>query len=482
MNKMIVPAVMIVALAACATAPQRTFSAPELAAWTTPQADDEGAVVLDWWRAFNDPALDRLVERALVRNADLRAASANLMAADALAGEARAVARPLGEATARLARTRTAGLSQPPILGTPDRLPTQTLADVGAALSWEIDLFGGLSASIEAARADAEEALWLRRQIEATVAASVVRAWLDYRSLAGLEETAQQRIAMLESVETRLRSAEGHGGASQADVTQATKVLETAREDLPRLSSAKRNAARRLAVLTGDAPVAEAPFTGPLTIPQTLTAGNPTEMIRRRPDVGAAERRFAAAAARAGVARADLYPRIRLTGSAGLTAAPGRLGDQGALGFGFGPAISWGVFDLDRIRARLIAADAGADASMAEWEGTVLAALEEADAALDGWASQRASAAASRRALGDAERSIVFVEAQQRHGLVSSLDLSRAKVDALSARAATLQAEADEARAWVAAQLALGAGWRDIGLRAQDSPAQAPGQESGFGD
>lgn len=462
--KMIVSALMIVALAGCATAPQRNFSAPELASWTTPQADDEGAVVLDWWRAFNDPVLDRLIERALLRNADLRAASANLRAADALAREARAAAKPLGEATARLAQTRTAGLSQPPIPGTPDRLPTQTLADVGAALSWEIDLFGGLSASIEAARADADEALWLRRQTEAAVAASVVRAWLDFRSLAGLEETAQQRIAVLETVEARLRVAESHGGASPADITQAAIAVETAREDLPRLSTARRNAARRLAVLSGDAPVAEASVAGSLAVPKTLIAGDPTGMLRRRPDVAAAERRFAAAAARAGVARADLYPRISLSGSAGFTASPGRIGDAGAFGFGIGPALSWGVFDLGRVRARLVAADAGADAAMARWEGTVLTALEEADGALDGWASQRAAAAASRRALAAADQSFIFVETREREGLVSTLDVLRARANLLSTRAATQQAEADEARSWTAAQLALGAGWRDTGL------------------
>ncbi|WP_433949909.1 efflux transporter outer membrane subunit [Brevundimonas bullata] len=462
--QIIVPALMIVALAGCATAPQRTFSAPEFAAWTTPQADDEGVVVLDWWRAFQDPALDRLVERALVRNADLRAASANLKAADALAGEARAAARPLGDASARLARTRTAGLSQPPIPGTPDRLPTQTLADVGAALSWEIDLFGGLSANIEAAQADAGEALWLRRQTEAAVAAGVVRAWLDYRSLAGLEETAQQRLAALESVEARLRVAEGQGGASSLDVTEAVAAVEAARADLPHLSAEKRNAARRLAVLTGDAPVTEAPFTGSLTIPQTLIAGSPTDMIRRRPDVAAAERRFAAAAARAGVARADLYPRISLSGSAGLTAEPDRLGDRGAFGFAFGPTLSWGVFDLDRIRARLVAADAGADAAMSRWEGTVLTALKEADDALDAWTGSRAAASAARRALVASERLSALAGAQEQAGQISRIDLSRSQADALSARLDTLQAQAQEAQAWAAAQLALGAGWRDAGL------------------
>ncbi|WP_269514541.1 efflux transporter outer membrane subunit [Brevundimonas subvibrioides] len=454
-------ALALVAAGGCMSLPVRDPTTPNMATWSVAD-DQEGQVVLDWWTGFNDPALDRLVERALSRNADLRAADANLRATQALAGESLAARGPGGQVGAGLTRTRVAGLSQPPVPGTPERLSTQTLANVGVGLSWELDLFGGLAANLDMARAQADEARWMRRQVEAGVAAALVRAWAEYRYASALEERIQRRVDVQQQILDSLETAETLGGVSRYDTEAARAALDQARAELPAVGAAQRNAARRIAVLSGDAPGTTLADGRLPQVPTTLAAGDPAGMLRRRPDVAAAERQFAAAAAQARVAVADLYPRISLAGNVNLTADPDRLGDAGATGFSVGPSLTWGLFDMPRLRQRVVAADARSEAALARWEGTTLAALEEADGALDVWQSRREAARLALSAMdaSDSRRDLVVV--RESAGQASRLARLQAEADALSVQINALQAQSDELQAWISAQLALGAGWRDV--------------------
>lgn len=452
-------ALTLALLGGCVSLPERTASAPDLPTWTSAGVDT-APVAIDWWTALDDAALDAAVARALVHNADLRAAGANLRAARALAGEAQSLRQLQGRLDGSFERTRVAGLSQPPIPGTPERFESQTLASVGGALGWEIDLFGGLEARVDAARANAAAALWARREVEAGVVAGVVQAWIDYRAALTQEELLSARIAHLESVTDGLRRAADLGGVARGQVEDARAALEQARAEAPLVAAARRNAARRVAALTGEAPVTTLDAGALSASPATLTAGDPAALLRRRPDVAAAERRFAAAAAEARVAVADLYPRLSLTGAAGLTSAPDRLGDSGAFGFAVGPRLSWGLFDQGRLRQRIVAADARAEAALADWEGTVVRALEEADGALDGWQAARVARQSADSAAEATARRLEIERARAAAGATSRLELQQAEGEAIAARVAAASARADETRAWVAAHLALGAGWR----------------------
>lgn len=452
-------ALTLALLGGCVSLPERTASAPDLPTWTTAGVDP-APVATAWWTALDDPALDAAVARALVHNADLRAAGANLRAARALAGEAQSLRQLQGRLDGSFERTRVAGLSQPPIPGTPERFESQTLASVGGALGWEIDLFGGLEARVDAARANAAAALWARREVEAGVVAGVVQAWIDYRAALTQEELLSARIAHLGSVTDGLRRAADLGGVARGQVEDARAALEQARAEAPLVAAARRNAARRVAALTGEAPVTTLDAGALSASPATLTAGDPAALLRRRPDVAAAERRFAAAAAEARVAVSDLYPRLSLTGAAGLTSAPDRLGDSGAFGFAVGPRLSWGLFDQGRLRQRIVAADARAEAALADWEGTVVRALEEADGALDGWQAARVARQSADSAAEATARRLEIERARAAAGATSRLELQQAEGEAIAARVAAASARADETRAWVAAHLALGAGWR----------------------
>lgn len=460
-SQLLLALVASAALAGCASVGPAKSVPPGMAAWTSPAAEASRTVSMNWWTSLNDPTLDALVAKALSRNADIRAASANLEAAYALAGEARANLLLSGEASASLSRGRVAGLSQPPIPGTPDRLPSQTLASVGANLGWELDLFGRLRANLQGARANAEEALWLCRQAEAAVAAAVVRAYAEHgaytRAAALSAERAEALSVQLKSVER----ANAIGAASLAEVERYRLALAQARAEIAPLRAEQANAARRLAVLTGETPRPTVEAARRLSTPESLPAGSPADLLRRRPDVAAAEQRWAAAAANAKVATADLYPRISLSGDIGLSAKPDRLGDAGALGFGFGPSLSWGVFDMPRLRARVAAADAGADAALARWEGVVLSALQEADAALETWSQARASARQFDEARLASAKVFAAAEARRAAGAISPAAFEAARAEHLAAQAAANDADARAVQAWIAAQLALGAGWSD---------------------
>ncbi len=465
------PLLLAALLAGCATAPAVRPPLP-----TTPSADWSAGTLpppgqqlqLDWWAAFQSAELDQLVADALAANRDVLAAEASLRAARALAGEARTLQEPQGGTSAGLRRSREAALSQPLVLGTPDRFEDQTLGFMGAELGWELDLAGGLAAATRAAEANAGVALWQRRQIEAAVAAQVVRAWLDLGRANALDSLSQRRRVALEASVALMVRRQAHGAATEADVAALRRLGAESAAERPMISLTRNNALRRIAVLTGRDPVdfsrATAALTGRAATPDALVAPAPADMLRQRPDVQAAELRVIATFERAGVARAALYPSLSLGAAAGRTAAPGDLDRPGALRFSIGPSVSWGLFNLRRIRAGARAADAEAEAATAAWGQAILVALEEADGALDAWRTARSSARAVRAAAEHARVEAETTRARARSGAATPLDVALAEATLLSAELALANAEAAEREAWAQAHLALGAGWRSEAL------------------
>ena len=450
------------ALGGCVSLSDRTPVAPTMVSWTAKApGQSEQPVVLDWWTAFNDKGLNAFVEEALVRNADLRAADANLKSTQALISELNAYRLPGGAVEAGISRGRVAALSQPPFLGAPERYPTQTLANVGATLGWEADIFGRISANRAAARAQGGEALWLRRQTEAAVAAAVVRAFVEHRYAAQQEALAHDRIVVLETIASSVDRAEVLGAASQADRDAAAGALAQARARQSAFGAERRNAARRLAVLCGRAPDPNLPSGRLPVTPTILDAGDPASMLRRRPDVGAAEQRLAAAVANTRIAVTDLYPRVTVAGNVALSSEPNRLGEGGSLGFGLGPSLSWGLFDMPKLLQRVKAADARSGAALSQWQTVVLSALEEADSALETWGAAREAARQTSVAAQAAESSFGLMAKREAAGQVSTRARLQTQAEVLEARSTALDARAREAQGWIAAQLALGAGWRD---------------------
>ncbi|MBP7159331.1 MAG: efflux transporter outer membrane subunit [Thermomonas sp.] len=472
-TKLMLSSALAVLVAAC-SGPQLTPPKPLPAAptsWSAASQSDQAAVVLDWWKGLNDPQLDRLVETALTHNADLRAATANWEASRALLREARAARLPIGTVDASLQRTRTAGAAlQLDTLGGPSVLPSQTLIDAGTSFSWEIDLFGRVSGAVRETRAEAERSLWARRGAEAAIAAAVVRAWSDLADVNLQLALLDARQPLLTNIVAGLEQALAAGGVRRDKVEDARLVLADAEQQRPQLEAARRNAIRRLSTLTGvPAPEGVRSMAGlsPATLPAPayVHAGRPENLLRLRPDVAAAEQDLLKATARIQVTRADLYPRLSLGGSVGVTAAPGNVTDTGALRFGVGPVLSWGIFDMARIRARIRAAGSHAEAASANWESAFLKALEETDAALDTLAALRRVATTADQAAATATTLADLSETRQRAGQDSRIAAALAREQALRTQSQQVRATSAMRSAWIDVQVALGAGWRDQGVR-----------------
>ncbi|HEX7849165.1 MAG TPA: TolC family protein, partial [Sphingomonas sp.] len=332
-----------------------------------------------WWQLFDDANVDRLVEKALVNNTDLRVAAANLQRARAVLSEARAGRLPTGDASAQYQYER---ITAP----TGQKIDTDFFS-TGYDASYEVDLFGGVTRSIQAARADAASA---QAQVDAarvSVAAETARAYASACSFAAqagvARETAQYQNNTLD-LTRRLFDA---GRGTQRDVDRAAVLVEQANAQVPALEAERRASLYALAVLTGDPPArvdaAAAACVRAPEVPQALPVGDGQALLARRPDVRAAERTLAGDVARVGVATADLYPSIRLLGSVSLGAS--KLGDIGkpqSLGFSFGPLISWNFPFNGAARARVHQAEATANGSLAKFDAAVLAALQETEQAL----------------------------------------------------------------------------------------------------
>ena len=457
-------------LGACATGVSEpsvpaSISAP-VASWSATDGVQKGDIRMDWWQAIGDPELDRLVERALAGNTDIRAATANLAAADALLREARAARLPGGGISGGVERNRTpAAALQLDTVGGPAVLPDQTLADIGGGLSWELDLAGRIAATGRAAAADRDKAEWSRRSAQASVVAGVVRAWFELGAAREQIVLAEQRIAGLRTAADGLDKAVALGGlrADQRDgVAVELRALEAA---LPGLKAAERNAARRIATLTGaPAPdgvrslAAMQPMMMP--VPHYVTAPDPAALLRLRPDVAIAEQDLLKASAGIGIAKADLYPRISFGASLGLTATPGDLGSTGALRYGIGPSFSWGIFDMGRIRARIRAAGAQADAAAATWESAFLNAIEETDASLDQLAAAREAWRRSVEARALGEDALARSATRLERGHDSRIAHLQVTDRALALRLQESDARAAALLAWINVQIAFGAGWR----------------------
>lgn len=466
------------ALAACAVGPN--YKPPQLPSAGAPQLREtavEGVaptpLPAKWWRLFDDPELDRLVERALANNTDLRQAAANLQRARAVVSEARAGRLPTTNVTGQYTRQRLGGQ----IFGAAGAFPviTTDFFTAGFDASYEVDLFGGVSRSIEAARADAAAA---QAQVDAarvSVAAETARAYAQACSFALQADVARETQRLQERTLDLTRRLFDGGRGTRRDVAQAEVLVEQARAQVPTFDADRRAALYALAVLTGDPPeqidAAAARCAVPPAVRQAIPVGDGQALIARRPDVRAAERTLARDTARVGVATAELYPSISLLGAVNLGSP--RIGDLGtsrAFGYSLGPLISWNFPFNGAARARVRQAEATTNASLAAFDGTVLRALQETEQALarlGGAAAREASLARAEASSADAAR---LTDIRFRAGADNFLQLLESERERANARAALAQARADRADAQISLFKALGGGWEDAPEIAEKRP------------
>ena len=471
MNKTFIPLLLATTLlAGCSVGPNyvRPHTAGSAAA---PFIGAENAAVTrkaaidQWWKLYDDPVLNRVVADAIAANTDIRVAAARIDHARAMLRDARSNRLPTAGINASAQRERLSGAQT-----LPGEAREGTVYDGGLSLSYEIDLFGRVSRGIEAAHGDTGAAQADGDAVRLAVIADTVRAYLDVTTSAEQLKVAQDTVALLDT-SVRITGARVDVGRSdRLDVLRVMALRDQQAALVPQIVADRRAARLRRVTLTGRTPAdLPADLTLQVITPQPavlIPVGDGAALIARRPDVRAAERRLAAATARIGVATAELYPHISLGGSIGSTALGGMnvLGD-GASRWALGPLISWTFPNTGAVRARIAAARADDAASLAQFDGTVLIALEETERALTRYARLRERIEMLARTRDEAQRAARITLARQREGRIDFLTVLDAQRTLASAETDLVAARRDATFAQVDLFRALGGGWAEAGQR-----------------
>jgi multidrug efflux system outer membrane protein len=411
-----------------------------------------------WWQEFADTELDDLERRALAANLDLRSAYDRVRAARAAFSE-----RELDYAPhVQLDGSYSHFDEQQPGFG-PARVNARS-DSLGFDAAWEIDLFGHVRRSVEAARGDlgAEQANYQDAQV--TVAAEVARNYFELRGAQKRLSVARENLGTEHQTLELTQLLDETGRGSELDVQRSRARLKATEATIPPLEAAEKQAGYRLAVLLGERPGALDQELKPAEVPtyaKALPIGDPTELLRRRPDVRAAERRLAAATARVGVATADLFPRVNVAGFVGfLSGDVGRLfsttSANNARAWAVTPTVSWAAFDLGSVRARLHASEAQSDAVAANYEKVVLMALEDTENSFVAYSARQTQLKSLTEQAQASRRAAELADTQYREGVADFLVLLDAQRTQLDAEDSVAQAETAVNVSVVAIYKALG--------------------------
>jgi len=453
-------------MTACTVGPDyhRPTVAGEQAAWTTPA---QGADIdLMPWSKLGDPVLTDLITRALAANPDIVEAEGRLREARAALGVTRANGAPQATLSGSAQQNRTSLNGEFPVGDLPGYRRNFALYDAGFDASWEIDLWGGQRRAVQSARRQIEAAHARASDVRLQTVAEVVRAYAQLRgSQALLIATRADAAAQADTAQiTRQRLQAGE--SARGDETRAREAARTAHAPIAGLEADAHAAVFTLALLTGRPPEAlssliDTPAALPI-LPANVAPGTRADMLRRRPDVRAAEADLAAATANVGVATADLYPRLSLAGGIDpQSRALGNLATGNSLGFAVGPRFTWALFDGGRIRAQIRAADARTDQAAARYTKAVLAALADSETAINRYAAWQTTAAERDAALAASARSLDLAHQRFAAGEDDRLALLQAQSTFATVQRAAVQAHESAFEAYAALIKALGGGWQE---------------------
>jgi multidrug efflux system outer membrane protein len=443
-----------------------------------PAAESTAQPPDDWWRLYSDPLLDQFLAEAFAANTDLKTAEANLTAARAVLEASRAGNYPSTELAAGAVYGRDPATDE--ILEIVGAKPqTIWLFDGLLDVSYELDLFGRVRRSIEASKADAQTAAAGRDILRITVAAETARAYAQICTL-GEQLTVAHHSLDVVSREAWITEQRHQAGAnSEFDVVRAQGLVAQVRSAIPPLEGQRRSALFQLAALLGRTPAhAPAEAEGCVTPPRLgalIPIGDGSALLARRPDIRLADRRLAAATARVGVATADLYPRISLTGFyGGFASDTADLTRNAGLGWGVGPKISWAFPNQIAPRARIRQAKAGAEAALDSFDSTVLQALKETEQSLATYSSELDRREALAEAQERARKAFDIAHGQFLAGALPNLDLLTTEQTLVAADTAVAASDSALVQDQIGVFKALGGGWRSAGPAGPASPGPAP--------
>src|SRR3989441_407020 len=472
--------ISILLLAGCAVGPN--YKRPQVAVprqWTVAAARGTAATPIekdDWWSSFQDPELNSLVERSAKQNLDLKLALERVQEARAARGVARSGYFPSIDGAASATRNRQriivpAGPQRPSLIS-----PFETNSFQGGfAASWELDVFGGIRRSVQAATADMTAAEENRRDVLIILLGDGGRVYAQIRGFQRRLEIANKNIKTQQDT-LDLTSARAKAGlATELDVSRAAAQLESTKAVVPTLISGIDVSIHRLSVLLGEEPGAlrgELEKTGPIPpAGPDVEVGLPSDLLKRRPDIRRAEAQLAAATARIGEAKADLFPRFVLTGTAGRQAT--QLHDL-TLGagnfFSAGPGISLPLFTGGRIRSNIAVQTSRQRSALISYQSAILNSLEEVQDALVNYSQEQERRDRLNEAVQHSQLAVDLATEQYRAGLVDFLSVLEAQRELYANEDQFVQSQTSVTTNLVGLYRALGGGWSVGGAVSMNKP------------
>lgn len=422
-----------------------------------------------WWKGFDDQELTRIIGRVTAQNLDLAAAMARVDQAHAAAREAGAALLPQGSLDGQVARQYQS--VEGPIGEIGSHLPgyrrNQTLETLGAGASWEWDLAGGLHRGVEAAQAEMQAAEAAGVGVRVSLAAEAADAYFRVRGAQARIALAQQQVDTEQHLLDLVRVRMAGGLATAREQAQAEALVLQARATLPPLQIELEQQLNRLDVLMGAAPGAYRDevlsSAQTFTVPSIDTDGGPAMLLRRRPDVIAAERRLAASNARIGVATAEYYPKVSLSALLGLESLhTGNLFTSGAFQPQAALGLHWRLFDFGRVDAEVAQAKGVNAEALATYRQSMLRATEDVENAIVALSELEHEHDVLAKEVDAHERARAAAEDAYKGGAVSLLEVLDEDRQLLASRDQLAHVHADDARAAVATFRALGGGWTPL--------------------
>jgi NodT family efflux transporter outer membrane factor (OMF) lipoprotein len=458
-------------LSGCAVGPD--YHPPKTstsAQWVSPLAGGETNTPADvavWWKNFGDTNLDALVATAEQSNLTLRVAEARVREARAEQAVVAGGLWPSLGSSASYSRNRFSGNGFPPLnrFGVP---LGYNLYSAGFDATWELDIFGGTRRAVEAANAEIGAAEYGRRDVLVSLLAEVARNYVGARAYQQRLAITLQNIRVQQEILDLTSNRFESGLSSDLDVQQSTALLTDTKAEVPSLETGFDQAVHHLAVLLGQQPGAlygemstEKPI--PLT-PPAVPVGLPSDLLQRRPDVQRAERELAAATARIGVAKADLFPKFSLTGFADLQSVSAEHWfDDASRFWSVGPTMQWEIFKAGSIRANVRVQNARQEQALDSYEQTVLTALEDAENALTAYAREQVRRESLAQSVQANQQALELSTQLYTSGLADFLRVLDSERSLYEAQDALVQSDQAVSVDLVQLYKALGGGWETAG-------------------
>lgn len=467
----LVSACSVLGLSGCTLGPDfHTPATPLGAHWQQPDTTTTrsravpGNVDSQWWRSFGDPQLSALLADARANNLDLRVAASHVEQSIAARTTVTADRLPSVSATGDYSRARSSERGLVDIAGK-DGKENYNLWNTGLNFNWEADLWGRVRRSVEAADANVQVSVEEQHAAMVSIMAQAARDYIQLRGTQNSLKVTQQNLAIARHSLDLTRTRLAQGVATDLEVSQAAALVASIDARVPPLEQQQSVLINALSFLVGREPGALSAELSPIKAipagPANVPVGLPSELAQRRPDIRRAEADLHAATAAIGIAKADFYPRITLSGSAGFQAMQlSNLGSWASRSFAFGPGLSVPIFEGGRLQGQLQLRESRQQEAGIAYQRTVLAAWHEVDNALSGYQADQRRHQSLELAVSESQHALASAQEQYAQGTVDFLNVLTVQNALLADQAALVQSTADVSLTLVNLYQSLGGGWQ----------------------